>query len=103
VHGFQNAADYWTRCSSKPWLDKIGVPTLVLNAQNDPFLPTSALPTADEVSSAVTLEFPRSGGHVGFVTGKFPGRLDWLPQRILRFFTMQLKSSNKTRVSSSCR
>jgi predicted alpha/beta-fold hydrolase len=73
---------------------------LVLNAQNDPFLPTSALPTADEVSSAVTLEFPRSGGHVGFVSGKFPGRLDWLPQRILRFFTMQLKSSNKTRVSS---
>ncbi|HEX7230700.1 MAG TPA: alpha/beta fold hydrolase, partial [Candidatus Binatia bacterium] len=41
VHGFQNAADYWKRCSSKPWLSKIAVPTLVLNAQNDPFLPAS--------------------------------------------------------------
>jgi len=87
VHGFKNAADYWTRCSSKPWLSKIAVPTLVLNAQNDPFLPASALPGENEVSSSVTLEFPRAGGHVGFVTGKFPGRLDWLPQRILGFFT----------------
>jgi len=63
------------------------VPSLVLNAQNDPFLPAEALPARDEVSSSVRLEFPRSGGHVGFVTGKFPGRIDWLPQRILRFFT----------------
>ena len=86
VHGFRNAADYWRRCSSKPWLPTIAVPTLVLNAQNDPFLPASALPTNNEVSSSVILEFPRSGGHVGFVTGKFPGHLDWLPERILRFF-----------------
>lgn len=86
VHGFKNATDYWTRCSSKPWLSKISVPSLVLNAQNDPFLPAEALPTRDEVSSSVKLEFPRSGGHVGFVSGKFPGRIDWLPQRVLRFF-----------------
>jgi len=87
VHGFKNAAHYWRQCSSKPWLSKIAVPTLVLNAKNDPFLPASALPGQNEVSSSVTLEFPRAGGHVGFVTGKFPGRLDWLPQRILGFFT----------------
>jgi predicted alpha/beta-fold hydrolase len=86
VHGFRNAADYWRRCSSKPWLRTIEVPTLVLNAQNDPFLPASALPSNEEVSDSVILEFPRSGGHVGFVAGKFPGRLDWLPERILRFF-----------------
>ncbi|HEY1232282.1 MAG TPA: hydrolase [Candidatus Binatia bacterium] len=87
VHGFKNAADYWTRCSSKSWLSKIAVPTLVLNAQNDPFLPASALPAENEVSASVTLEFPRTGGHVGFVNGRFPGRLDWLPRRILGFFT----------------
>jgi uncharacterized protein len=90
VHGFKNAADYWTRCSSKPWLSKIAVPTLVLNAQNDPFLPASVLPAENEVSRSVTLEFPPAGGHVGFVTGKYPGSLDWLPQRILRFFTDSL-------------
>jgi predicted alpha/beta-fold hydrolase len=97
IHGFQNADDYWTRCSGKPWLKNIQVPTLVINAQNDPFLPISALPTPDEVSDSVTLEFPRTGGHVGFVSGKFPGHLEWLPKRILRFFareTVDTKNSN---------
>ena len=39
-----------------------------------------------DVSSAVKLEFPTHGGHVGFVTGPFPGHIDWLPQRLLHFF-----------------
>ena len=64
----------------------IGVPTLLLNARNDPFLPESALPRADQVSRAVTIDFPQHGGHVGFVSGQLPGRLDWLPRRLLHFF-----------------
>ena len=86
LHGFAGADDYWRRASSKPWLFAIRLPTLVLNAQNDPFLPPSALPDPDQVSSDVTLEFPRTGGHAGFVSGSLPGRLDWLPQRLLHFF-----------------
>jgi hypothetical protein len=86
VHGFLGADDYYTRSSSKPLLSRIAVPTLVINARDDPFLPERALPTEREVSSAVKLEFPASGGHVGFVTGPFPGRIDWLPRRILHFF-----------------
>jgi predicted alpha/beta-fold hydrolase len=86
VHGFKSADDYWTNTSSKPWLKTIRVPTLVINARNDPFLPERALPDVEEVSDAVTLEFPDTGGHVGFVTGKFPGRLDWLPKRAVDFF-----------------
>jgi hypothetical protein len=86
VHGFKDALDYWTCCSSKPWLKQIRVPTLIVNAKNDPFLPASALPTPAEVSRTVSLEFPETGGHVGFVSGKFPGHLDWLPRRILNFF-----------------
>jgi predicted alpha/beta-fold hydrolase len=85
-HGFENADDYWRRSSSKPWLKQIEVPTLLINARNDPFLPASALPTRAEVSGAVTLEFPETGGHVGFVSGNFPGKLDWLPLRVLEFF-----------------
>jgi len=88
INGFKDALDYWTRCSGKPWLKNIRVPTLVINAQNDPFLPISALPTRDEVSDSVTLEFPQTGGHVGFVSGKFPGHLEWLPRRILNFFAI---------------
>lgn len=86
LHGFAGADDYWRRASSKPWLPAIRVPTLVLNALNDPFLPQQALPGPEQVSPAVTLEQPREGGHVGFVTGSLPGKLDWLPQRLLQFF-----------------
>lgn len=85
-HGFKDADEYWTSTSSKRWLKSIRVPTLLINARNDPFLPESALPQNDEVSEAVTLDFPHAGGHVGFVTGKFPGRLEWLPERAVSFF-----------------
>jgi uncharacterized protein len=85
LHGFRNTDDYWTRASSKPWLSRIAVPTLVLNARNDPFMPQEALPSHNDVSDAVTLEFPSEGGHVGFVAGRFPGHLRWLPQRIIQF------------------
>ncbi|HEU4623096.1 MAG TPA: hydrolase [Burkholderiaceae bacterium] len=86
VHGFRDTDDYWTRASAKPWLAHIQVPTLVLNARNDPFMPADALPRAFEVSPSVVLEQPEEGGHVGFATGGFPGRLDWLPTRLLQFF-----------------
>jgi predicted alpha/beta-fold hydrolase len=86
IHGFSGADDYWARASAKPWLQSIAVPTLVLNAKNDPFLPASALPQASEASPFVCLEQPAEGGHVGFVSGTFPGNLDWLPQRLLHFF-----------------
>jgi predicted alpha/beta-fold hydrolase len=86
VHGFRDTDDYWTRASSKPWLGAIRVPTLVVNARDDPFLPESALPTEREVSDAVTLEFTSRGGHVGFVSGPFPGDIEWLPRRLLHFF-----------------
>ena len=86
VHGFRDAEDYWVRSSSKPWLGRIKVPTLLINARNDPFYPGKALPTGGEVAEAVTLEYPNSGGHMGFVSGRFPGQLQWLPRRIVSFF-----------------
>lgn len=87
LHGYRDTDDYWTRASSKPLLRHIAAPTLMINARNDPFLPAAALPAAGELSAKVTADFPATGGHVGFVTGVFPGRLDWLPQRMLNFFT----------------
>jgi len=87
LHGYRDTNDYWTSASSKPGLGNIHAPTLVLNARNDPFLPEAALPGTDEVSAAVTIEQPAEGGHVGFVSGALPGNFDWLPQRLLRFFS----------------
>jgi hypothetical protein len=89
LHGFRDAEDYWLKVSSRPWLKSIAVPTLVINARNDPFLPARALPTAADVSPAVTLEQPESGGHVAFPSGPFPGNLDWLPRRLLAHFSAQ--------------
>ena len=83
LHGYRDTNDYWDRASAKHVLDDITVPTLVLNARNDPFLPGVHLP--DKASPHVTLEYPEHGGHVGFASGGLPGRLDWLPQRLIRF------------------
>lgn len=86
LHGFRDADDYWQKASSKPLLRAIAVPTLVVNARNDPFLPAQVLPSPNEVSPAVTLEQPAAGGHVAFPSGPFPGRLDWLPRRLMQHF-----------------
>jgi hypothetical protein len=86
LHGFRDTDDYWTRASSKPVLGRIQVPTLLLNARNDPFLPETALPEQSEVSAAVRLEFPGKGGHVAFVSAPFPGNIGWMPWRVTSFF-----------------
>jgi uncharacterized protein len=78
VHGFRNALDYYTQSSSIHYLHGVRVPTLLLSALDDPFLPAEVL---DEVRSiaqqnpALEIEFLQRGGHVGFVSGRVP----WKP------------------------
>jgi len=85
LHGYRDTDDYWHRASAKHVLRDITVPTLVLNAQNDPFLPAQYLPRA--ASRSVTFDYPLEGGHVGFAAGTFPGSIDWLPGRVVNFLT----------------
>lgn len=83
LHGFKNADDYWAQSNSRPFLASIHVPTLLINARNDPFLPEKDLPKPDEVSASVICDFPAEGGHVGFATcGNQP---DWLATRVIYF------------------
>ena len=63
------------------------MPTLVLNARNDPFVPAAVLPEPAEVGADVLLEQPEDGGHCGFLSAPFPGNLGWLPRRLVQFFT----------------
>ncbi|MCI2809311.1 YheT family hydrolase [Eoetvoesiella caeni] len=86
MHGYKNALDYWTRASSKPWLKELTLPTLVLNARNDPFVPEPSLPGTSDCSDTVLLHQPAEGGHAGFITGSFPGHIGWLPARMARYF-----------------
>jgi predicted alpha/beta-fold hydrolase len=85
LHGYRDADDYWDRASAKHVLTDITVPTLVLNARNDPFMPGEYLPR--KASRQVVLDYPAEGGHVGFATGRMPGSLGWLPLRMLNFLT----------------
>jgi predicted alpha/beta-fold hydrolase len=80
MHGFRGVDHYWATAASGPWLEHIRVPTLVINARNDPFLPEAALVAATrKAAPCVTLELPRLGGHVGFRGG-------WLANRLIDFF-----------------
>ncbi len=74
LHGFQDAADYYRQSSSKQFLGKIRVPTLLFHARNDPFLPPRSIPhEAVAENSSLFPAFARRGGHVGFLSGSVPG------------------------------
>lgn len=77
IHGFADARDYYSRSSSLGFLDRIRVPTLLLSAADDPFLPPEVLNDVRRIAEAnpsLTLEFTKHGGHVGFVAGRLPWR-----------------------------
>lgn len=68
LHGFSDADEYYQVNSSLQFLDRIEIPTLVLNAQNDPFLSDTCFPfQLAKTLDLVHFEFPKHGGHVGFV------------------------------------
>lgn len=79
LNGFASVDDYYARASSRPWLGKITVPTLLVLAEDDPFVPPGTVP--ESVPSAVTVERHAHGGHVGFLTGWWPR--PWLEERLL--------------------
>lgn len=67
LHGFKNAIDYYTKCSSKSFLSNLALPTLIINALDDPFLPAECYPHIEsENNRHIELLTPRNGGHVGF-------------------------------------
>jgi hypothetical protein len=90
VHGFVDAHDYYLRSSSLQFLPRVRVPTLLLAAADDPFIPGEVLARPSRAAStnpALTVEFHRSGGHVGFVAGSLPWRPFYYAEwRVFRFF-----------------
>lgn len=84
--GFTSADDYWKKASAKPLLKHIAIPTLMVNAQNDPFLGKPCFPFEEAKDHPFFhLEAPKQGGHVGFpmlVRGQVQS---WMHKRIVEF------------------
>lgn len=89
LHGFLDADDYWLRASAKPHLHRIRVPALALNALNDPFVPASSLPRADDAGPNVTLWRPAHGGHVGFAQRLLAPGMQALPRAVCGWLAAQ--------------
>lgn len=81
LHGFQGVDDYYARSSSRQYIPSITVPTLMLQARNDPFTFADTAPLADELPENVWLELADAGGHVGFVAGSIPGWGEYYVER----------------------
>lgn len=97
LHGFKGVDHYYASSSAGPLLSEVQAPTLLLHAANDPFLPLAALPHFNDLPANLTMEIHANGGHVGFVNGVLPGRIDWLPQRLLAHFDSTMPSDYAVR------
>jgi len=87
-NGFRGAEDYYARTRSDVLLRHVTVPTLILNARNDPLVPLHLIPHERDLSGKVTLEITDGGGHLGFVCGPTPWSPQfWLDTRIPEFLS----------------
>ncbi len=94
LYGFRDAEDYYDQSSSRQFLNRIRRPTLLIQAHDDPFMTPEALPAASELSPCVQLEVTRTGGHVGFVSGRRPWRPDyWLERRIPEYLSQVMAAA----------
>jgi predicted alpha/beta-fold hydrolase len=78
--GFRDADDYYAECSARHHLSKITVPTVILMANDDPFIPWQHAATAN-ASPAVHLHIEPRGGHMGYLSRDLPGHR-WLPYAV---------------------
>lgn len=87
LHGFRDADHYYAESSSRQYLAGICVPTLIIHAKDDPFVPITAIPSQDEVSNSTTLQITDFGGHVGFISSNGVFKTEnWLDKRIPAYF-----------------
>ena len=90
IHGFSDADDYYSQCSAIRFLESINIPSLIVNAKNDPFLPAECYPyELIEECPKIVFETPDHGGHVGFVELNNQGYY-WSDKRALAFTRQHL-------------
>ncbi len=92
--GYRDAADYYDRAGSHHVLHQISVPTLIITAQDDPFIPYSMFTQPGiRDNRAITLLTPRYGGHCGFFhRGQNGEDSYWAENRIVEFLAEKTTS-----------
>ena len=86
MNGFEGAEDYYAKTRSDTLLNHVSVPTLIINARNDPLVPAHLIPDKHDIPDQVTLEISDNGGHLGFVSGRWPwAPRFWLDTRVPEF------------------
>lgn len=86
-NGFDGAEHYWAESSSRQFLPDIRVPTLLLQAADDPLLPEACYPEPEaDTNPHLYLEIPRHGGHVGFCD---IGPTYYSERRAMEFFALE--------------
>jgi uncharacterized protein len=103
-YGFKDATDYYHRASAMRGIDRIAVPTLLLTAENDPFVPPAPFRDAAVTNNPhITAVVTREGGHCAFVEqpdGRYDGY--WAEKEVVRFATAAWRRSQGA-ASEPCR
>jgi len=94
LHGFAGVDDYYGRSSCAQFLPRIRVPTLVVHAEDDPFVPVDAIPReALRANPCLTPAITPHGGHVGFIAGPPWHPRFWAEAEAARFLSVRLRGS----------
>lgn len=94
LHDYEDAVDYYEKCSGFYYLRAVRTPTLILHAKDDPFMNEHVIPEQSDLSKAVTLELSERGGHVGFMQGPPWKPVIWFHKRISDYLEQQLSVFN---------
>ncbi|TKB45480.1 hydrolase [Thalassotalea mangrovi] len=93
LNGFKDANDYYEKASGIYVLGQVNRPTLILHAQDDPFLSNEHIMALDMSNPSITFEVSEYGGHVGFIAGTNPFKpMYWLEDRVLDHIAQHFKS-----------
>ena len=93
-HGFRDAADYYYRASALRIIDRIRIPTLILTAEDDPFVPTSTFrDPAVTGNPTINVVITQYGGHCAYVEREAAGYDGyWAEREIVRFVDYQIRT-----------
>lgn len=96
LNGFESALAYYAECSSCKFLENICIPALLIHAEDDPFLPAHAIPSAEALSNPM-IQFVMHpvGGHVGFLEGTPTKPSFWAEVEGARFLAEHLHGASR--------